>query len=95
MDFWLSFKTWSQLWENFKSVTHTNLVYLYYVRGRKGSVNIRESLKEDKVTRKENDEKKPDPSSQCLMITHDAAHKSHLVYIWKKMEMYLDTFLLS
>lgn len=63
VDFWLSCKTWPQLWENFKSVPSTKLVYLDCVRGRKGDVKVRESLKEDKYVRKENEEKEAEPSN--------------------------------
>lgn len=47
----------------FKSVPSTKLVYLDCVRGRKGDVKDRESLKEDKYVRKENEEKEAEPSN--------------------------------
>lgn len=64
----------------FQIILPTKLVTLDCVRGRKRNVK-EESLKEDKCPGKESEEKEPEPSSHCLMITHGAAHESLIIYL--------------
>lgn len=49
------------------------------VRGKKGDSEAKLEFKGQKFSRKEDEEKEHEPSSQCLMIFHVVAHQKGFI----------------